>query len=157
MEDFLRKVEFDHIFSPLSTVPSDIYTELGKARGKQIFDHQIWRPFFATTLSQFQFNDMILEVSYINQQGDMELDNIAVTRKSTHALLCVRNGATKVSYLYDGTQIKHSENRTDLNENETLESTLRNCESQYQPNSISPFVHNTVVNVSPKILIPIME
>ena len=37
IKDFLRKVEFDHIFSHQSTIPSDVYTELTKARGKQIF------------------------------------------------------------------------------------------------------------------------
>ena len=62
LEDFLRKVEFDHVFSPHSTVPVDVYIEPGKARGKQIFVLQIWRPLFATTHSQFQFNDMILEI-----------------------------------------------------------------------------------------------
>ena len=125
LEDFLRKVEFDHVFSTQSSVPSDVYTELGKARGKQLFVHQIWRSLFATTLSQFQFNDMILEVSYVNQKGYLENEKIAVTRKSIHSLLCARNGATKLSYLYDGTHIKHSENVTHLKEHGNSESKLR--------------------------------
>ena len=86
----------------------NINTELGKAKGKQIFVHQIWRPLLATTLSQFHFNDMILQIFYINQQGDME-EEIAVTGKCLHSLLCAMNGASKISFLYDGTNINQCE------------------------------------------------
>ena len=102
LDDFRRKVEFDHVFSSHTTVPTEVYTELGRSKGKQIFVHQIWRPLFATTLSQFQFNDMILEISYINQEGDIEKNKVAVTGKSLHSLLCARNGASKLSFLFDG-------------------------------------------------------
>ena len=119
MEDFLRKVEFDHVFSHHSTVPSDVYMELGKARGKQIFVHQIWRTVYATTLSQFQFNVMILEISYINQQGNVESEKVSVTGKSIHSLLCARNGATKLSFLYDGINVKRSESRNEQSDNGT--------------------------------------
>ena len=121
IEDFLRKIEFDHIFSHYSTIPSNVYTELAKARGKQIFVHQIWRPRYATTLSQFQFNDMILEISYVNHQGDVEIDKISVTGKSLHSILCARNGATKISYLYDGTNRKTSECDNDATDYSTSE------------------------------------
>ena len=35
----------------------------------------------------------------------MEEEKIAVTSKSMHFLLCARNGASKMSYKYDGTNI----------------------------------------------------
>ena len=91
LEDFLRKVEFDHIFSHQSTIPTDVYTELTKARGKQIFVYKIWRPKYATTLSQFQFNDMIFQISYVNHQGDVKSEKISVTGKTLHSILCARN------------------------------------------------------------------
>ena len=94
---------------------------------------------------------MILEVSYVNQQGDLENEKIAVTGKSIHSLLCARNGATKLSYLYDGTHIKHSENVTHLKEHGNSESKLRKSDSQFQPRY---FHHNTDFNIAPNNLIP---
>ena len=61
-----------------------------------MFIHEIWRPVIASTLSQFHFNDMILQISYINHQGDMKEEKIAVAGKSMHSLLCARNGALKM-------------------------------------------------------------
>ena len=149
----MRKVEFDHVFSSHTTIPVDVYTELGKARGKQIFVHQIWRPLFATTLSQFQFNDMILEISYINQQGDMEKDKITVTGKSLHSLLCARNGASKVSYLYDGTNIKQNQNLSDLNINESSQMVSITCETQNGTNMTPNLQQNNISHISQNSLL----
>ena len=93
---------------------------------------------------------MILELSYVNQQGDLENDKIAVTGKSIHSLLCARNGATKFSFLYDGTHIKHGENVTHLNEQDKSKSNSRKCDSQFEPRS---FDHKTVFNIAPNNLI----
>ena len=125
LEDFLRKVEFDHSFSHHSTVPTDVYTELTKARGKQIFVYKIWKPTYATTLSQFQSNDMIFQISYVNQQGDVETEKIAVTGKTLHSVLCARNGATKMSYLYDGTNRRISESDNEYTTNEIQQGTIQ--------------------------------
>ena len=45
---------------------------------------------YATALSQFQFIDMILEISYVNHQGDVETNKISVTDKSLHSLFCAQ-------------------------------------------------------------------
>ena len=73
---------------------------------------------------------MILELSYINYQGDMEKDKITVAGKSLHSLLCARNDASKVSYLYDGTNIKQNQNTSDLKIKESSQIASITCETQ---------------------------
>ena len=70
-----------------------------------------------------------------------------------HSLLCARNGATRVSFLYDGTNIEQNENHISLIENEYSQSTILNCETQYQPNTMITPIHNNVAHIPPNSFI----
>ena len=96
---------------------------------------------------------MILELSYINYQGDMEKDKITVAGKSLHSLLCARNDASKVSYLYDGTNIKQNQNTSDLKIKESSQIASITCETQNGTNMTTNLQQNNISHTSQNSLL----
>ena len=95
---------------------------------------------------------MIFEISYVNHQGDIETNKISVTGKTLHSVLCARNGATKLSYLYDGTNRKIVESDNELCGYGTVQqgATQENVfpQTDHQNHSIMNFNENNVMNFS---------